>query len=165
MKYILLTFMVCLLVSCGDNISETGNPDELVDLAEFRQEISRHLTNELILPAYQELSSKSDLLQEAAATFAENPDQTNLDNLKAAHQASWISWQKTSLYYLGPTVNNGLRAGLNTYPADVDKIENNIATGSYQLGSLANQDAEGLPALDYLLNGMDELAPLADFTA
>ncbi len=164
MKYFLLTFTICLLVSCGETGSETGDPDEMVDLAELRQEISRHITNDLILPAFQELSSKSELLQAAAATFAENPDQINLDNLRAAHKESWISWQKTSLYYFGPTVNNGLRAGLNTYPANADKIETNISTGSYQLGSLANQDAEGLPALDYLLNGMDELTPLADLT-
>ncbi len=164
MKYFLFTFMVCLLASCGETGLETGDPNEMVDLAELRQNISLHITNDLILPAYQELSSKSALLQEAAAAFADNPNQTNLDNLRAAHQASWVCWQKTSLYYFGPIVNNGLRAGLNTYPADPNQIETNIATGNYQLGSLANQDAEGLPALDYLLNGMDEITPLADFS-
>ena len=164
MKYILLPLMVCLLASCGDNTTETDDPNTGVDLAELRQEIALHVTDDLILPAYQELSNKTELLQNAAIAFGEDSGQTNLDNLRNAHQASWTCWQKTSLYYFGPTVNNGLRAGLNIFPADPDKIEANIANGNYQLGSLDNQDAEGLPALDYLLNGTDELAPLADFT-
>lgn len=164
MRYFLFTFLVCLLVSCGENGSEITNPDEIVDLAELRQEIATHITNDLIFPAYQELSSKSKSLKEAATAFAQNPNPDNLDNLKTAHRESWINWQKTSLYYFGPTVNNGLRAGLNTYPTDADKIETNITSGDYQIGSIANQDAEGLPALDYLLNGMEETTPLSDFT-
>ena len=163
MKYLLFTFTVCLLISCGDQ-KETVDMDEMVDLAELRQQIATHITNDLILPAYQDLSIKAVLLQEASVAFSENMEENNLVSLRATHKDFWLSWQKASLAYFGPTVNNGLRAGLNTYPADVDKIEANIATGDYQLGSLGNQDAEGLPALDYLLNNMNDSAPLTDFT-
>lgn len=163
MKYSLLALLVCFLISC-DKPSEAPNPDKMVDLAELRQEIAIHLTNDLILPAFQDLNQKAVSLNQAALALSAESNDNNLNDLRAAHQAFWNCWQKTSLFYFGPTVNNGLRAGINTYPSDAEKIETNIATGTYQLGSLGNQDAEGLPALDYLLNNVDELTPLADFT-
>ncbi len=169
MRYSLFALLVCFLIGCGDS-SDCPNPqdcpdlEETVDLAELRQEIAIHLTNNLILPAYQDLSEKSVALNQAATTFSADATDENLSNLKTAHQALWYCWQKTSLFYFGPIVNNGLRAGINTYPTDPDKIEANILTGTYQLGSLGNQDAEGLPALDYLLNNEDGITPLGEFT-
>jgi len=163
MKYSLLALMVCFLISCGEK-TETVSTDEMIDLAELRQEIAIHITNDLILPAFQELNRKAASLNQAAVNFQQEANQDNLITLRAEHQEFWNIWQKTSLYYFGPSVNNGLRAGLNTYPTDADKIENNIATGTYQIGSLGNQDAEGLPALDYLLNSIEEISQLADFS-
>ena len=136
----------------------------MVDLTELRQDIAIHLTSNLILPAYQDLSQKAVALNQAASILSADATDENLNDLRAAHQALWNCWQKTSLFYFGPIVSNGLRAGVNTYPTDPDKIETNITTGTYQLGSLGNQDAEGLPALDYLLNNVDEITPLGEFT-
>lgn len=165
MKYSLLALLVCFLISCDSETKDPENPDKTVDLAELRQEIATHLTNDLILPAFEELNQKSLSLSQAAISFKNDMNEDNLAELSTKHQDLWICWQRTSLYYFGPTVNNALRASLNTYPTDEEKIENNIATGSYQLGSLENQDAEGLPALDYLLNSMGEIEPLSDFSA
>jgi len=108
MKYLLFTFTVCLLISCGDQ-KETVDMDEMVDLAELRQQIATHITNDLILPAYQDLSIKAVLLQEASVAFSENMEENNLVSLRATHKDFWLSWQKASLAYFGPTVNNGLR--------------------------------------------------------
>ncbi len=163
MKYSLLALLVCFLISC-ETQPETPDPNTMVDLAELRQEIAIHLTNNLIVPAYQDLSEKSVALNQAASAFSTDTNEEKLNDLKIAHQAFWNCWQKTSLYYFGPIVNNGLRAGINTYPTDPEKIEANILTGTYQIGSLGNLDAEGLPALDYLLNNEDGIMPLGEFT-
>ncbi len=163
MRFSLFALLVCFLISCGES-PEPPNPDDMVDLVELRQEIATHLTNDLILPAFQELNQKSAALNQAAINFQNDTNEEHLIELRTMHQNFWNCWQKTSLYYYGPSVNNALRASLNTYPTDEDQIENNIATGTYQLGSLENQAAEGLPALDYLLNGMDPLTPLSFFS-
>ena len=161
MKYSLLALFVCLIMGCGN---EPSGPDTNVDLAELRGEIATNTINNLVLPAFQELNQKSVALNQAANNFRANTDEANFDELRTKHRELWTCWQKTSLYFLGPTVDNGLRTSLNTYKTDEDKIENNILTGTFQLGSLGNQDAEGLPALDYLLNGVDDLAPLSFFS-
>ena len=163
MKYSLFALLVCFFISC-DKPSETSNPDTTVDLAELRQEIAIHLTNDLILPAYQDLNHKAVELNQAATTLSADATDENLNDLRLAHQAFWNCWQKTSLFYFGPIVSNGLRAGINTYPTDDEKIESNILTGTYQIGSLGNQDAEGLPALDYLLNNAEEITPQVELT-
>lgn len=160
MKYSLLALLVCFILSCD---SGPEGP-ETSDLAELREEIATNITENFILPAFQEMNQKSTALNQAANTFRDNTDEANLDDLRTKHQALWTCWQKTSLYFFGPTVDNGLRTSLNTYPTDEDKIENNILTGIFQIGSLGNQDAEGLPALDYLLNGVDDPAPLSFFS-
>ena len=164
MKYSLLTLFVCLIMSCGSESSSPNGSGEMVDLAELREEIATNITDNFILPSFQELTQKSVSLNQAAISFRDNTDESNLDDLRTKHQALWTCWQKTSLYFFGPTVDNGLRTSLNTYPTDEDKIENNILTGIFQIGSLGNQDAEGLPALDYLLNGVDDPAPLSFFS-
>ncbi len=167
MRYPLFALLICFLISCGDDCpdgSQDCGPETMVDLAELRQNIAIHLTSNLIVPAYQELSEKAVVLNQAASTFSADSNDENLAALRTAHQTFWNCWQKTSLYYFGPIINNGLRATINTYPADEDKIETNIATGVYELGSLGNQDAEGLPALDYILNNVEEITPLDEFT-
>ena len=66
-----------------------------------------------------------------------------------------MDWQIAAIYQMGPTETNALRAALNLYPTDETKIENNIANGNFTIGSISNQGAEGLPALDYLLHAQD----------
>jgi len=51
---------------------------------------------------------------------------------------------------------NVLRAVLNTYPADTDKVNSNIESGDYNLETLENRAAAGFPALGYLLHGIGD---------
>jgi Imelysin. len=43
---------------------------------------------------------------------------------------------------------------MNVYPLTVADVDANITTGVYDLNSVNNQDAQGFPALDYLLYGI-----------
>src|SRR5690606_15309447 len=43
---------------------------------------------------------------------------------------------------------------LNIYPVTVSELENNMTSGNYDLETFGNKDAQGFPALDYLLNGI-----------
>jgi hypothetical protein len=47
-----------------------------------------------------------------------------------------------------------LRDYFNIYPVSVTKVNTNISSGSYDLEQFVNKDAQGFPALDYLLNGV-----------
>jgi len=45
---------------------------------------------------------------------------------------------------------------MNVYPLNVSDVENNIVNGGYNLNNVNNQDAQGFPALDYLLYGISD---------
>ena len=53
---------------------------------------------------------------------------------------------------MGPSETNALRAALNIYPTDTEKIEALILDRNWNLSAIANNDAVGLPAIDYLIN-------------
>jgi len=55
---------------------------------------------------------------------------------------------------------------MNIYPLTVADVENNISNGTYDLDSANNHDAQGFPALDYLLYGVadTDTAILAKYT-
>lgn len=99
------------------------------------------------------LSEKVADLESTISDFAQEPNLANLSSTQQALKSAWLAWQDVSLFVFGPSETAGLRASLATYPTDTDKIEGNIASGSYILGSIDNKAAVGFPALDYLLNG------------
>jgi predicted lipoprotein len=58
------------------------------------------------------------------------------------------------LLEFGPEASISLRSYINTYPVTISKLDANIASGSYDLEQFGNKDAQGFPAIDYLLNGI-----------
>ena len=43
---------------------------------------------------------------------------------------------------------------MNIYPVNIDRLENNVSTGNYDLDNANNFSSQGFPALDYLLYGV-----------
>jgi len=163
MKYLLFLFSISLLASCVDQPSGPTPPANN-NLAEFRGSIAEHVADDFVLPAFEVLKERAIQLHQQALLLDEEVSADNLTALSAAHRQVWEQWQRASLFQFGPSVSNGLRVGLNTYPTDPDKIEANIRSGNYQPGALTNQDAEGLPALDYLLRSHGDSQPLSNFS-
>mgnify|MGYP001385146875 CR=1 FL=1 len=110
----------------------------------------------IIIPSYVGFLDDFADLNTAFDTFRGQPDATSLENLRAAWLQSYKSWQWISMYEIGPAEQEGLRLNVNTYPTDTDLLEQNVASGSYDLGLPSNRDAKGFPALDYLLNGLGD---------
>ena len=71
------------------------------------------------------------------------------------------------MFEFGPDQATALRMYMNIYPVSVNKINSNITTGTYNLDQFGNTDAQGFPALDYLLNGLagNNTAILAFYTS
>ncbi len=150
---------VVLTASCDGAGPTTDPPDDAFD----RSEMLAHLGNEIILPAYAALTSSVDALQAAADAFADDPSAANLTVLQTRLKAARLAWQDANLFQFGPAESVTLRAALNTYPADEDQIEDNIASGDYTLGTIANRAAGGFPALGYLLHGETDEEVLSAF--
>ncbi len=110
--------------------------------------------NNIIIPAYRALQSAATGLDSATLAFNQNATAGTLVNLQAAFKNACRAWQACSPYEFGPAEQQIMRAHFNTFPTDTLQINANITGGSYNLDALANFDAQGFPALDYLLFGL-----------
>ena len=142
--------LAVLLASCDGGTAEEPPPQEQSD----RAAMLGHLGDALILPAYETLKGAVDALDAAAEDFAGAPTASNLDAVQGRLKDARLAWQEANLFQFGPAESVALRASLNTYPVDRDKVEANVASGGYTLGAVSNRAAAGFPALDYLVHGM-----------
>lgn len=136
-----------LLGSCQSNTGSEGG-------ANFdRQAMLQNYGNNVIIPAYEALQNTVDELDASATAFSNTPTEENLESLQQDLKEARLAWQDAGIFQFGPAGMRGLRASMNTYPADTDRISSNIESGDYSLGTIANQAAAGFPTLGYLLHG------------
>lgn len=119
-----------------------------------RKPMLTNYADNYILPAYAAMVEDLTALKTSSDAFVAAPDEPKLVALKAAWQKAYITWQKVDLLEFGPAENVSLRMYINTYPVTVSKLNSNISSGSYDLEQFGNKDAQGFPAIDYLLNGL-----------
>lgn len=155
-----------IVLSCDKNKNEgsDSDPDPSVDLTKQRKDIAAHLADHYIVPVYQELRLSFDALSTAFTVFEEDQSEQNLGAFRNHLKDTWLTWQKASLFQIGPAESNAIRVVLNVYPTDIDKIESNIMDQSYTLGTIENRDAVGFPALDFLLNSESVALPFDENT-
>lgn len=145
----LVLLMVAGFVSCKKS-DDKGSGDNGLD----RKPMLTNYADNYILPAYQAMESGLNTLQAQATAFTEQPTEANLSSLKATWRSAYLTWQTVDLLEFGPAEEVSLRMYMNTYPVTTTKVEENISSGSYNLETFGNKDAQGFPALDYLISGL-----------
>jgi len=157
---LLLLLVPLVLVSCdsGGVDPEPEPPEE----SEFdRTAMLANIGNNIVVPAYVNLQASIATLEQATDAFVATPNMGTLTSAQAALKATRMAWQNANLFQFGPAESVTLRAALNTYPVDDDRVEANVASGNYALGSIADGAAGGLPTMGYLLHS----AEMADVVA
>jgi hypothetical protein len=157
-KYIivsLLTLGALATYSCSDDDTvsteeEGSNPtfDRGVMLANWADNI--------IVPSFTDFGIKTSALEVATQTFVDNPTTVNLESLQASWFNAYISFQEVSLFEIGKAEEINYRIRLNAYPTSVSKIDDYIENGNVNFALPSSFDAQGFPALDYLLYGLGE---------
>lgn len=109
-----------------------------------------NVTDNIILTGYQELANNTSLLQGNIDVLKSNITEENLIIVQNSFLSTYTTWQKISMFEFGPSVDEALTS-LNIYPTNIDRINDNILNGNYNLESASNIVSTGLPALDYLL--------------
>lgn len=150
----LLSISLLLAVTFIASCDKKNNGGEKDNKALDRKELFENYATHYILPAYQALNTDLDALKQAAATFGANPDAGKLNTLRAAWYTAYLSWQKVDMLEFGPAETQSLRSFMNVYPVTTTKVDQNIISGTYNLETFNNYDAQGFPALDYLLHGL-----------
>lgn len=117
----------------------------------------QNIADNIILPSLNEFSIKINALESSYLNFQANRNATNLDDVREKWKAAYLSWETVKIFDFGPIRDIGFKGATGTFPSDTVKIENNITIGGYNLATVANVDAIGLPALDYFLYRVDAL--------
>lgn len=154
MKGIITSFLVVVFVlatqSCGDKDSVvTETPTDNFDRGALLVDIA----DNVIIPGYIRYATDVANLDLMANTFASNPTEDGLFQLKIDFLKSYITWQRVSMFDIGKAESLALRNNTNIYPTNSAEIEANILKGDYNLALPSKIDEQGFPALDYLIYG------------
>lgn len=148
-KIAILILTVGIFANCSSS-DEENIPSTSFD----RGAMLTNLADNIIIPLYQNFSVTMNTLKADGSVFVATPTQDNLNKLRISWKAAYKSWQNIEMYNLGEAENLQYKFYMNIYPLSVTDVENNIASGNYDLAIANNHDAQGFPALDYLLYGV-----------
>ncbi|AUC84118.1 peptidase M75 superfamily protein [Polaribacter sp. ALD11] len=149
-NFLILFILVITIYACSS--SEKGEP--AVTDSFDRSAMLVNIADNIIIPAYEDFSTKMNALKTTGETFTANPNQVNLDDLRASWLIAYKAWQHVEMFNIGKAEEIQFSFYMNIYPLTVKDVEDNITNGSYDLTSVNNHDAQGFPALDYLLYGV-----------
>lgn len=172
--FLLSLIFVCIIYAC-DKSTPPGPDDNGFD----KTAMLVNYADNIILPRYQLMQQKLTVLQSASEAFITAPSLTTQTELKVVYREAYLQYERIAAFQFGPAeallldpfvnFSGGLDYDFNTsgeltgFSVDTITIENNIATGIYDLTSLNRNNfyAQGFPALGYLYfdpNAVDRFA-------
>ncbi len=163
--WFLSALMAAIIWSCSSDGGETdgGMEDDVAPVVFDRALLLANWADNIIIPSYQNFVADFSTLETNFGNFSTEPTAENLSAVRTAWETAYRSWQRISMFEIGPAETDGLRLNVNTYPADTIIINNQIVSGTYNFDLPATRDTKGFPALDYLFNGReDNLAVFTD---
>ena len=181
-KNIIYLFLIALAFSCTKDDSESDENEIIQEVVEDqKEEVSDtsttdtsnsqnqttstqatydrssfliNIADNIIIPSYNQFKTVLIELQEASNTFEEETNDSNLNTLREKWIASYKSWQHIEMFNIGRAEEIYFNSKMNIYPVNIDRLENNVSTGNYDLDNANNFSSQGFPALDYLLYGI-----------
>ncbi|MGG7035020.1 MAG: imelysin family protein [Flavobacterium sp.] len=149
-KIVSLLIIVLTLVGCTSNNNNSDNAADSYD----RTTLLTNWADNIIIPAYTNYQSKTQVLVESTNTFTTTPTESNLQIMRASWAEAYKAFQTVMMYNFGKAEQIYIREKANTYPTDIAGINTNIASGTYNFALLSQFSKQGFPALDYLINGL-----------
>lgn len=150
----LLLIMVVLFSCSRDKAGATKEDDNF-----NRKEMTTFWVEDFILPAMNNFKTKSTTLNNDVITFTTTPNNTNLQKVRTSLHQAYIAYQYIGFFRFGKAEETSMnyQFRLNTYPTNVDNIIAFAEAQDYQFrlpSKIADgQVAQGLPAVDYMVNG------------
>ncbi|MAX05665.1 MAG: peptidase M75 superfamily protein [Flavobacteriales bacterium] len=153
-KTTLFTLSVIVILSACQN--STNNPD-IDPILGSRSELLENVTNNIIIPAHENLKDELIHLNAKTQDFKNNPNALSLSQLRNAYVQTYISWQSVEMFAVGKAEEIDYAKSMNTYPCNTTQINNNLESQLYDLNQAnwPSWSAQGFPTLDYMLYGID----------
>ena len=156
MKYLYLILISILFFACSNGNGSSGEP--IIPTDNFsRTTLLENLTNNIIVPAHINLQSKLESLNNSLVSFTTNQTPTNFSELRNAYVSTYIAWQSVEMFNIGLAEEIDYVKAMNTFPCNTTTINNNIMAQVYDLNAAnwPSWASQGLPALDYMLYGLN----------
>ena len=145
---IILIFTAC---GGGDDDGEKSGPGEV---AFDREAMLQDWADLIIIPGYEAYVASLNDLVAANETFSTDLNETNLENLRTTYIAAYTVWQRVAMFEIGAAEELQLGSFTNIYPTNQETILEHVNFGEYNLEAPSTIDAQGFPALDYMLFGL-----------
>ncbi|MDX1463022.1 MAG: imelysin family protein [Marinirhabdus sp.] len=152
-KIIFVLASVAIIVACSSDDSVT--PDDSADTFD-RKAMLINWADEIIIPRYEFFDIAVNKLAADADIFTDEVTLEHLNDLRNSWQLAYTAFQNVSMFEIGAAESSRFRDRLNSYPTNTDEILSNITEGNVDLSLPSTNDAQGFPALDYLLFGVAE---------
>lgn len=157
LKFFIYGFYL-LLYSCAVQSDKASEKAEILGLVDTylktytTSSLLADISNNLIIPKYNNLDSKISALQTAAATYTATPDVTNLNLVRNAWIEADFAYRQIEWAYFGPAyipynVYLYLDSFSRAFPIDPTSIESKITSNLAPNGLRV----DGLDAVEYLL--------------
>ena len=110
----------------------------------------------IIIPSLSGFESSLSELKTKASDYTSSPNAETLSVLRAVWLDSYLKWQHVEMFDIGTAEEIYFKNRINLFPANIDRIESNIANQEYDLDQSSNFTSQGFSSLDYLLFGLGE---------
>ena len=142
--------------SDSTNQSSSDSSNSVTQTSFEHQKMLINWADNIIIPSILNFESSLSELKEITSLFANNPSSDGLSNIREAWLQSFLKWQHVEMFDIGIAEEIYYKNRVNIYPANVDRIENNILNQDYDLNQSSNFSSQGFNGLDYLLFGIGE---------
>ncbi len=150
-KGLFLLLMGMIVFACSED--ESTNPDESDDAFD-RKAMLVNWADNIIVPSYTAFNTEAKNLETVINNFTENPSVETLQQTRLTWRESYLTFQHVSMFEIGRAEALNYRNRVNVYPTNTSEVDNLIAEGNYDLSLPSTIDAQGFPAIDYMLNGL-----------
>ena len=146
----MVVVLLAILGGCGSN-SGPSDRDVLISL-----------TDQVIVPAYQQLAEESSLLEQSVVVLCSAPTAASLESARESWHAARGAWMRTEAMPFGPVMDRRSTSLLDWSPTDTHGMDRILAEGApgtpEEVRDVLGSNRRGFGAIEYLLFTNNSLA-------
>ena len=124
------------------------------------------LTDQVVVPAYQEASANAASLDQAVTALCSDPSEASLEAARQAWRSARAAWMRSRAAGFGPVMDRRSASILDWSPTDTAGIDASISDPTFAINAdhirnAVSADRRGFGAMEHLLFAKDPLALLS----
>ncbi len=148
------------------NCSNNDDTTEIQPTDDLQATVLLDLTQNIISETYSDLNNKALGLKQAINTFVTTATEANLTAVKNAWIETRKPWEQSEGFLYGPVETEGIDPAMDTWPVDVEAMNNILNSNQSITVSLlsSNNEARGFHLIEFLVWGEDGTKKATDIT-